>query len=72
MEQVTPLFPRQQPMFSVDDPAAEQERCRSAAYALRDLMEAAPAVVSFDPHSIAALIGLIADALPQWPGEDDD
>lgn len=65
--EVTSLFPRAEPMFSALDAATEQERVRLALHALRDLLDAAPAVVTFDPQSIAALVGLCADALPVLP-----
>lgn len=61
---ITTLFPADQPMFGAIDAATEQERVRLALHGLRDLLDAAPAIVTFDPHSIAALIGLCADALP--------
>lgn len=72
MEQVTALFPPREPMFAPLDAAAEQERARSSLHALRDLLEAASPIISFDPHSLGALVGLVADAMPVWPeGEED-
>lgn len=71
MEQVTPLFAAREPMFAPLDAAAEQERARSALHGLRDLLEAASPIISFDPHSIGALVGLVADSLPAWPEAED-
>lgn len=71
MEQVTPLFAPREPMFAPLEAAAEQERARSALHGLRDLLEAASPLISFDPHSLGALVGLVADAMPVWPESDD-
>lgn len=71
MEQVTSLFAPREPMFAPLEAAAEQERARSALHGLRDLLEAASPIISFDPHSLGALVGLVADAMPVWPESDD-
>ena len=71
MEQVTPLFAPREPMFAPLEAAAEQERARSALHGLRVLLEAASPIISFDPHSLGALVGLVADAMPAWPESDD-
>lgn len=72
MEQVTPLFPRPEPMFAPLDPAAEQERVRLGLQGLRDLLEGIPSIITIDPHAIGALVGLCADALPVFPESEED
>ena len=58
--------------FTPCPPAVEQERARVGLYALRDMLEAAPPAVSpCDPAGLGALLGMVADALPELPEEAD-
>ncbi|WP_225205071.1 hypothetical protein [Novosphingobium huizhouense] len=56
-----------EPMFAPCAPHVEQERARSALFTLRDLLEAAPPAVAFDPEGLGALIGMVGDMLPVLP-----
>ena len=70
MDNITQLHPAE-PMFPPRDPEADYERARMALIGLRDLLEAVPCTTAIDPPSLGAMIGLIAETLPEWPVVED-
>lgn len=70
MDNITQLHAAE-PMFTPRDPEGDYERARMALVALRDLLEAVPSVNAIDPPSLGAMLGLIAESLPEWPTEAD-